>query len=155
AGTCWLLDTRRGKMIHAFAGSIGLSGSYRLRFSPDGQRLAMESWTDNQDQASIWLGDVATGKRVPRSPRNELGGDHFAFSPSGSLFATWHHPVIASPPWSNLPPEEPLSPEVQRIKVWELATGTLVTAVPDPGCATSCVCLSGKGSLLAAGRPDG
>jgi WD40 repeat protein len=155
-----LVDVRSGKKIRICDGILDFFD--RALFSPDGRWLAVKGMYNENQKDKAWLVDLATGKAVSRPPREAVNGANLTFSPSGSLFASWHDPVIAPPPWARVLPwarelseEESLSPESQRVKVWDLATGTLVTELPDPGCTTTSVVLASNGWLLAAGKLNG
>lgn len=140
-------DPSTGAELRTFeARQIEADGHYvrgYVAFSPD---LAV---VGSSDDRSLALRDGATGKELGRLQCGEgLGLSAAAFSPDGRFIA------VAE---SRAEMESAVAPEqraVERIRLWEVATGTELFAFTNGQGRTEALAFSPDGKMLASGGHD-
>ena len=98
------------------------SGTFRLAWSPDGERLA--TYTRSGLAITTWSPD---GKYQYEFPRHGFGPTAYAFG-----FLSGHSQIITSPAAQNDTPDEQQAAEQNAFSVMDPATGKVLRGVPGP-----------------------
>src|SRR5262245_21684246 len=132
-----LWDTASGKELLAISPGERVSMPGGMAFSPDSVLLAATAFNRTAG-LEVVLWNAATGVEFLRLPCGPAVGSNLAFSPDGR--------TLAAVSGTN-------QPEGNRLRVWEVASGTLRREFPANGTG-NVLAFSPDGRTLAAGAAD-